>query len=240
MIPETISTPRAAEEMPLPDVAAIVFDAVGTLLHPEPAAADVYAIVGKRHGSRQDVDTIRTGFRAAFAREEEVDRRTGLRTSEVREVQRWRSIVAAVLEDVANPEACFQDLYDHFAQPQAWRCDTEAGAVLAELARRGVSLGIASNFDQRLRRVVAGFPELSPVEKNLIISSEVGWRKPAPSFFAALCDHFRLPPERVLLVGDDRQNDYEGALVAGLQAVLLDPNAGEAETQRLQRLGALL
>ena len=142
------------------DVAAIVFDAVGTLLHPEPSAPEAYAIVGRRYGSRHDVETIRAGFRAAFARQEEEDRRTDLRTSEPREAQRWRDIVTAVLDDLADPDACFEELFGHFAKPEAWRCDTEAGDVLAELSRRGVSLGMASNFDRRLRCVVKGFPEL--------------------------------------------------------------------------------
>lgn len=222
------------------DVAAIIFDAVGTLLHPEPSAAEAYAIVGRRHGSRHAVETIRAGFRAAFAREEEEDRRTNLRTSEPREVQRWHDIVATVLDDVADPKACFQDLFEHFARPAAWRCDPEASVVFVELARRGVALGMASNFDQRLRSVVKGFPELRPIEEQIVISSEVGWRKPAPEFFAALCERLSLPPDRVLLVGDDWQNDYEGARRAGLQSVLFDPAGRRGETRRVGSLRELL
>jgi putative hydrolase of the HAD superfamily len=212
------------------DVDAIVFDAVGTLLHPDPPAAEAYVIVGARHGSRHPVEKIRAGFRAAFAREEAEDSRTNLRTSEAREVQRWRNIVTAVLDDVADPEACFQDLFEHFARPEAWRCDADAGAVLPELARRGMMLGVASNFDQRLRRVMAGFPELRALADRLVISSEVGWRKPAPEFFATVCERFGLPPKRVLLVGDDLRNDYEGAHAAGLKAVLLAPDAAPGVT----------
>lgn len=221
------------------DVDAIVFDAVGTLLHPEPSAAEAYARVGKQHGSRYPVEKIRAGFRAAFAREEEEDGRTSLRTSEAREIRRWRNIVAAVLDDVANREACFQDLFEHFARPAAWRCDPAAGSVLTDLARGGLALGVASNFDQRLRHVVAGFPELQPIEGQLVISSEVGWRKPAPEFFAVLCERLGLRPARVLLVGDDVRNDYEGARAAGLQAVLLDPG-GTAAIPYVRSLRELL
>jgi putative hydrolase of the HAD superfamily len=230
----------SAEESDLPDVAAIIFDAVGTLLHPNPAAAEAYVMVGRRFGSRHDVDVIRERFRAGFSREEEADGRNNLRTSEAREVQRWRNIVCTVLDDVPDQEACFSALFEHFAQPDAWRCDPEAGIVLAELSRRGILLGIASNFDQRLRRVVAGFEELRPVAEHLIISSEIGWRKPAPAFFTALCEHFCLPAERLLLVGDDRHNDYDGARAAGLQAILLDSNPLLGVERRVSSLGSLL
>jgi putative hydrolase of the HAD superfamily len=113
-------------------------------------------------------------------------------------------------------------LWDHFARPAAWRYLPGAGAVLAELARRGYALGVASNFDRRLRSVVAGLPELAPV-RHIVISAEVGWRKPAPAFFAALTAAVGGRPDEVLLVGDDFANDYAGATAAGLRAVLLDP-----------------
>jgi putative hydrolase of the HAD superfamily len=218
----------------------MIFDAVGTLLHPDPPAAEAYAMVGRRFGSRHDVEEIRERFRSAFTREEEADRRNNLRTSEAREVQRWRDIVRTVLDDVSDQEACFSALFEHFAQPNAWRCDPEAGIVLAELSRRGLLVGVASNFDQRLRRVVAGFEELRSVAEHLIISSEVGWRKPAPTFFAAICEHFCLPAERLLLIGDDLENDYEGARAAGLQAILLDSNPRPRVERRVSRLEDLL
>jgi putative hydrolase of the HAD superfamily len=220
--------------------AAVVFDAVGTLLHPEPPAHRVYAEVGRRRGSRLDDDTIRRRFRAAFARQEEVDRAAGWRTDEGREVERWRRIVAETLDDLPDPSACFRELYDHFARPSGWRVDADAGPVLSALRARGLTVGVASNFDERLRSVLAGFPllaDLSPV----VVSAEVGWRKPAPAFFAVLVGRCEVAAGRVLLVGDDRGNDYYGARAAGLWAVLLDPT-GKAGggVDRVGRLAELV
>ena len=45
-------------------------------------------------------------------------------------------------------------------------------------------------------------------------------RKPAPEFFAAVCRHTGCQPNRILFIGDDFVNDYEGAHTAGLQASL--------------------
>jgi putative hydrolase of the HAD superfamily len=202
-----------------PDVRAVIFDAVGTLIHPEPSAAVVYAAVGQSLGSRLTVGEIAERFRTAFAREEALDRADGLRTSEERERRRWRSIVGAVLDDVRDPERCFEELFAHFGRPGAWRSDP-AAAALADLERRGHVLGMASNYDARLHGVAAGLAELRPL-RHVVVSSEVGWRKPAPQFFAALCARLGLPPSEILYIGDDRVNDYDGALAAGLRAALV-------------------
>jgi putative hydrolase of the HAD superfamily len=207
-------------------VRVIFFDAVGTLLHPEPAAPQVYAEVGGRHGSRLDPATIADRFRTAFQRQEDLDRATGWQTSEAREMERWRHIVGEVLADATDPEACFRELFTYFSRADSWRCDTDAGRVLRELAHRGYSLGIASNLDQRLRTIVAGIPDFAPIQ-FLAISSEIGWRKPAPQFFAALCRMTNLDPGQILLVGDDRMNDYEPARAAGMNALLFEPGNHE-------------
>lgn len=200
----------------------VFFDAVGTILHPEPPAPVVYASVGRHFGSQRNEADIAARFRAAFRRQEEDDYASGLRTDERREFARWRAIVREVLDDVTDTETCFQELYAHFARADAWRCLTETGEVLGALAERGHVLGIASNFDHRLRGLVENLSVLRPVH-YLVISSEIGWRKPAPEFFQEMCRQAASPPEQVLYVGDDPINDYEGARAAQVRAALFNP-----------------
>jgi putative hydrolase of the HAD superfamily len=202
-------------------IRAIFFDAVGTLIHPDPAPAVVYAEVGRRFGSRYTVEAIQGRFGSAFEREEAADRAGNLRTSEERERRRWRNIVGSVLDDVTDAESCFQELYEHFARPQAWRLEPDAAALIQQLAGRGYCLGLASNYDRRLHAVAAGFPTLRLLP-HVVISSEIGWRKPARQFFAVVCQTAAVPVNEILYVGDDPVNDYEGATAAGLHALLLD------------------
>jgi putative hydrolase of the HAD superfamily len=225
---------------PLPaGVQAIFFDAVGTLIHPHPRAPAVYAGVGRRHGSQLDEATIATRFRTAFQREEEIDRPAGWRTSEQREVARWRSIVGEVLHDANDTEDCFVELFHHFSRPSSWRIDPDAEQVLPALAQRGFVLGVASNFDHRLRQVLADFPKFTCLT-HMIISAELGWRKPALEFYTGLCAQTGLDPSRILVVGDDRINDYEGARSAGMHAILVDPENRFPQTNRIERLAELL
>lgn len=222
-------------------VRAVFFDAVGTMIHPDPPAAEVYARVGREFGSRLDAAAIAPRFAAAFRRQEEIDRAAGWVTSEEREVARWRSIVTEVLADVKDPEACFDVLYAYFHQPNAWGCDPDAMATLSALDTQGYALGTASNFDRRLKAVAAGLAPLRPL-RHVVASSLVGWRKPAPEFFRRLGEVTGLTPDQILYVGDDRDNDFAGALAVGMHALLLDPlgKSGVPEDARLNRLADLI
>src|SRR5215471_10367041 len=121
---------------------AVFFDAVGTLLHPEPSAAVVYAQVGNRFGSHYTQREIARRFGAAFRRQEAADRAAGWVTSAEREKRRWREIVSEVLDDVSDPDGCFEVLYDHFSRPDAWRLEPGADALFATLSSRGFRLGL--------------------------------------------------------------------------------------------------
>lgn len=217
------------------EIRAAFFDAVGTLLFPRAPVARTYAEHARRYGVDLTEDQVRQAFRAAFARQERFDLAAGWRTDEARERTRWRAIVADVLPG-ADGDACFAGLWDWFADPPAWAVHPEAGELLHELSRRGLAVGIGSNFDARLLPLVDHFPELAPVRGRCVISSLVGWRKPAAEFFAAMVATVGCEPAQVLYVGDDLRNDYQGAAAAGLRAVLLDPAAEPAAADRIRTL----
>lgn len=219
-------------------VRAIYFDAVGTVIHPQPSAGAVYAAIGRRFGSRLETDEVRRRFAAAFQQEEDEDARHGHRTDEARERQRWWRIVERVLDDVGDGAACFTALHDHFAAASAWVAEPAAARVLSALRAAGFQVGLATNFDHRLRSVLTGLPALAALD-DVVISSEIGWKKPAAPFFARLGERGGLAPEQVLLVGDDLENDYGGATAAGIHARLLDPT-GAGAVPAAHRLRSLL
>lgn len=207
-------------------VGGVVLDAVGTVIEPEPAVADVYLAAATRQGVTLTRAEVRERFRRHF-RNDEVDETLGpMRTDEALEGRRWRRIVAAVLPEVADSGRAFEDLWHHFARPDAWRCFPDVGPAVRALSSAGVPVRIASNFDRRLRAVVAGLPEIAALSDALVISSEVGYRKPHPAFYRAVCASLGLPPTRVLFIGDDPENDVLGPARAGLRAVRLDRSGG--------------
>jgi putative hydrolase of the HAD superfamily len=222
-------------------VRAVFFDAVGTLLFPEPSAPVVYAQTARRYGLTLTPAEVRERFVTAYRREEAADATANWVTSEERERTRWRHIVTETLRGVADPEACYRHLFTHFADPSAWRIPTDTLPVLSALHRRGLALGLGSNYDERLWSVLVGFPELALVRARVLISAAVGVRKPGAGFFLELARCAGCPPEEVLFVGDDLENDYAGATAAGMRAVLLDPDGHHTGVQhRITRLSELL
>lgn len=197
--------------------------------------------MGRSFGSQLEAGTIAARFVAAFTKQEAIDRTRGWATQEEREIARWRAIVREVLNDVPDSEACFETLYQHFSQPDAWRCDPDTEETLSRLSSQGYVLGMASNFDSRLKSIVAGLKPLQPLH-HVVISSLVGWRKPALPFFQRLGTVVGISLEQILYIGDDYDNDYVGASQAGLHVVLLDPRGQQPipGTQRLRRLRDLL
>lgn len=227
---------------PIPTgVRAVFFDAVGTLLIPDPPAPAVYAATAQRHGLALSAGAVRERFIAAYRREEAADVARDWVTSEGRERARWRAIVADTLAGVTDPEACFRHLFEHFSRPDAWRVPPGTAAVLAALQARGLVLGMGSNYDARLLTVLAGRHELAPLAGHVVVSASVGQRKPAAGFFAEVTRAAGCEPGAVLFVGDDLRNDYEGATAVGMHALLLDPDNEHPDVpHRIARLEELL
>ena len=209
-------------ETPWVGVDGIVFDAVGTVIEPFPSVADVYAEAARRQGVRLERSVVKARFHQYFRNDEVDEMRGPLATDEATEYRRWRRIVSNVLPEVPFPDRAFFELWEHFSRPDSWRCFPDVAPAFERLAACRVPIRIASNFDGRLRGVAQGHPELSCCVGSLVISSEVGFRKPHAAFYLAACASLGVPPERVLCVGDDLENDVLGPRRAGLRGLLLD------------------
>ncbi|RUL89652.1 HAD family hydrolase [Tautonia sociabilis] len=203
-------------------VRGVVLDAVGTLIDPRPSVAEAYAEAARRQGVVFDPGEVRLRFSEHVRRDEVDDLRGPMITDEEIEHRRWRRIVEAVLPGLPEPDRAFLELWEHFGRPEAWRCFEDVAPAVRLLRGAGLAIRVGSNFDGRLRKVLLGLPELAELADSAVISSEVGYRKPHPSFYLAACERLELPPGRVLSIGDDPENDEAGALRAGLAAALID------------------
>ena len=188
----------------------ILFDAVGTLIYADPPVADVYCATGREFGSRLSAAEIQQRFVCAAARRSErVASLVRPPTSEAAERERWRRIVAAVIDDVDSSDELFEQLWQHFAEPQHWQLYDDVRQHSERLRSHGFRLGIASNFDSRLGPIVAAHPVLAACEA-VFVSSAIGYAKPDPRFFAAVQQRLGVSPAEIVLVGDDDVNDIQG------------------------------
>lgn len=167
-----------------------------------------------------------------------------LTTSEEAEHAFWADLIHSLCPSPAGFQSCFDDLFSHFGSPDNWKCFADVQGLVQQLRTLGVTVAIASNFDKRLNSVCDGLQELQQVDCR-IVSSLVGFRKPAPEFFAAVVADLGLKPQNILMVGDDVVNDIRGALQSGFQAALIDRSESVSDAQlpqlvnRLQTLGEI-
>lgn len=204
----------------------VLLDAVGTIIQPNPSVAVAYQNAGRLVGIELDESTIRTRFREAIAcySVSSFQQSRGvadvLRTDEESESLRWQAIVEHVLRPSPQlKKAVFQKLWDHFAQPENWLLFDDVIPALVQLRAKGYRLGVASNFDQRLRPILQKY--LGDYPLKLFVSSEIGWVKPAESFYAEVTERLSVSTDQILLIGDDWENDVSAPLAFGWQAAYL-------------------
>ncbi len=215
------------------NVRAVLFDAVGTLITPTTPVAEVYHDFGRRHGSRLEAKAIAARFPAALRAADVCQGRSDERI----EFDRWRAVVAHVFDDLSKTEPLFQELWTHFARPDSWQLVPRSVELLEGLIAGEYVVGVASNFDARLRTVLSG-PNRVPAAVKPFISSDLGWQKPHLGYFRSVERALGLSPQEILLVGDDWDNDVCGGRSAGWQAIWVSPKTS-ADTPRVASLAEL-
>ena len=206
-------------------VRAVSLDVAGTLIEVNEPVAEVYASIASRHGGKLDVQALKSGFVEHYPQMPpmafgEVD------TAAISRLERgwWRTLVRRVVAGagaVDQFESFFDELFEHYARPEAWHTFDEVDEVLDSLRSAGVQIGILSNFDSRLPPILDALGITAKVD-CVRYSTEIGAAKPDAKAFAAITAALSCPAQDCLHVGDSRAADLEGAQAAGLQAVLVD------------------
>jgi HAD superfamily hydrolase (TIGR01549 family) len=81
-------------------------------------------------------------------------------------------------------------------------------------------LGLLSNFDDaRTGREVLFDTGVADLFEAIVISAEVGMRKPNPRIYELMIEMLRVEPEKVLFVGDTPREDVLGPKRAGMRIV---------------------
>lgn len=107
----------------------------------------------------------------------------------------------------------------------------EVVAVLEQLRKQGVCMGIISNttnpvFMKELELESSG---LKKYFDFTIYSSGVPFRKPHPSIFELAISHFQLQPSEILFVGDNPSADISGAQGVGMKTAWLNRRKERAD-----------
>ncbi|MGK2739313.1 HAD family hydrolase [Tepidicaulis sp. LMO-SS28] len=90
--------------------------------------------------------------------------------------------------------------------------------VLAALRKRGLKLGIAANQPAKMHSKLAA-AGLDLLFDHCVMSDEIGFRKPDPRLFLAVCEALNVGPAHAVMVGDRIDNDVSPARMLGMRTV---------------------
>ena len=206
-------------------ILGVVFDAVGTLLLLREPVGETYARLAAAHDVTLPPGRLDEAFTRVLA-EAKPNVHPGVTLAVAAERERgwWRERVRETFR-AADGMARFDDfdaffarLWAHYAEASAWRLASGARPCLDALSARGLRLGVLSNFDQRLRRLLTslGLAERFDV---ITLPADAGAAKPARAIFEHCLGRIGLAAASVLYVGDRATLDVVAARQAGLLAL---------------------
>ncbi|MFN3926421.1 MAG: HAD-IA family hydrolase [Pseudanabaenaceae cyanobacterium] len=205
----------------------ILLDAVGTLFGVQGSVGAVYAQIAAQHGVSCDTTALDQAFYCAFDGAEPLAF-PHLELAEIPDAEYnwWHEIALrtfAKTEDLVKFEdfaSFFADLYSYFATAEPWFIYADTVPALEKWRQQGIELGIISNFDSRLYRVLDAL-NLTPYFQSVTISTEAGSAKPDRQIFSyALAKH--PPTNNVIYIGDSYGTDILGAMNSGIPAVWIN------------------
>jgi len=133
-----------------------------------------------------------------------------------------------------NVDACSREIYAEWAACQHFELYDDVPDVLRTLTNAGLRIGLISNTQRCLTSFQSHF-ELQGLITATVSSFEHGYMKPHPSIFSTALARVGAKPEEAVMVGDSIHQDIEGALRAGMRAVLVQ--RGETTPSRATELG---
>ena len=223
-------------------VEIVFFDAGETLLRPHPSFAELFAQTCKEYGLDVDADTV-AEVRARLAPhlleladESGVDQPSLLPE---RSFDFWGYVYRRFLAELGIvDDRLVQRLFDVFSDSGSYKLYDDTLPSLTSLQRRGYRLGLISNFEGWLEKLLVEL-EVGHLFDTTVISALEGIEKPDPTIYELALGRAGVAPEVSVHVGDSPGNDAAPAAQVGMTPVLLDRDDRYAGLQDYPRISSL-
>ena len=224
----------------------IFLDAMGTLFGLKTSVGEIYQQYALKYGVKADAKLLDRAFIESFKSAPPLAfLATELATLEEQEFNWWKNVVQTtfsqlnVLEEFDNFTDLFSDVYNYFATKDPWCIFPDVVPALNRWQSKGIELGVISNFDTRLNRVLKAL-ELEQFFASVTISSEAGFAKPDPNIFEIALNKHSFTAKQAWHIGDSFTEDYQGAKQAGIWAFCLNRDTSLLKIEdRLPNLSSL-
>ena len=206
---------------PIPDpLDCVLFDAGDTLLAPAPSFQGRFVAVAADQGlplEEAAVDAaVADAVRAAAWPHDWTDPAT--------QREFWMGFYQDVLATLGHADdgiLLAEALFASFSDPAGYQLFEDVRPALEELAGRGVTLGVVSNFEPWLADIFA-LQGIDHLFATVAISGVLGVAKPDPGTFQAALAEAGADPAATVHVGDQPANDVAAARAVGITPVLID------------------
>ena len=200
--------------------AAILLDALGTLVALEPPAPRLKAELAARFGLEVSDDEAAGAIAAEIAYyRAHLDE--GRDDTSVRELRcRCAEILRAALPGAAAARLALDPLVEALLASLRFTAFPDVRPALEAVRARGQRLVVVSNWDVSLVGVLRTLG-LEPLLDGVLTSAVAGARKPAPAIFEQALALAGVPAGEAIHVGDTLDEDVAGARAAGIEAVLI-------------------
>lgn len=223
-----------------PKIKAVFFDAGGTLFKPYPSVGEIYAKAAASFGVECDPIKLEEAF-YLFWKKRGGLASLGAETSEEKERMWWYTLVEEVFSrhgGIPEFEKFFHGLHRSFEEKELWEIFPEVPEVLRELRGRKIVLGVVSNWDLRLAKLLVNLGLRSHFD-FFVSSSLCGATKPEAKIFKEALALAKVKPEEALHVGDTYEEDFVGAKAVGINVLLLDRNQNGQTVPKELSIGSL-
>jgi HAD superfamily hydrolase (TIGR01509 family) len=219
---------------------ACVFDAGGTLVHPDwPRLA---ALAEEISGRTFSADEMRHAF-VEMLKCIGGEASSGRVIDQTRRHWTFRAMYEGLGLDSETCESLVQLIDRAHEERHIWcGVDAEAANVVVELKRAGLLVAIISNTEDGRLRDSLEVSGLNGLFDLTIDSHLVGCKKPDPAIFHLALERLGVEAAEAAFVGDSYVHDALAARAVGMRAILLDPLGMHPESvcPRINRLGDLI
>jgi putative hydrolase of the HAD superfamily len=202
---------------------AVFLDIGDTVMRPNPSWEHVYAMAFEEFGVHVELDQLHGALRRAY-HHGGWGMEGGFEPTEETSFQRTVAIDATAVRELGldpMPDAFYRRLSDLFMVTSHWHIFSDAYPALAELRRRGLTIGAVSNWVWNLPELLHALDLVRHFD-FIAASARIGFEKPHPRIFEWALEQARAEPGTVIHVGDHLDADVEGAEAVGIAPVLID------------------
>jgi putative hydrolase of the HAD superfamily len=206
---------------------AVFFDAGETLLYPHPSFSELFTEVLRAEDHVVDPAVVRevvSAYSKKFTETVQSGEARLWSTSRERSRAFWDGVYRGFLDEVGvrtDHDHLVERLFETFSDLASYRLHPDVVPTLDRLRTAGLSLGVISNFEEWLERLLEtlSVADYFPVR---VISGIEGVEKPDPEIFQIALERAGVEAKESVYVGDHPYFDTEAAAEVGMVPVLID------------------